>query len=173
MGSEFGITKDTKPELRLGAVGIFWIVFAVTWTVILFGGMVFLWVRREMPILRIRGLPLSFAAITLMHAYWLAVQLGYWYGALMPEVAEFWIMGIWFPFGIALFHAANSRFLYVADAQKRYIQKTQNPALPMARGNLLGRWKQLDYNRRTLILISTGMTLHVSESLQVSIPLAN
>ncbi|KAL7900610.1 GPCR, GprK-like protein [Trichoderma sp. SZMC 28014] len=160
MGSEFGITKDTKPELRLGAVGIFWIVFAATWTVILFSGMGFLWVRREMPILRIRGLPLSFAAITLMHAYWLAVQLGYWYGALMPEVAEFWIMGIWFPFGIALFHAANSRFLYVADAQKRFIQKTQTTVVPVARGNLLGRWKQMDYNRRTLILMSIGMALH-------------
>ncbi|KAM0247380.1 hypothetical protein ACHAQJ_009866 [Trichoderma viride] len=161
MGSEFGITKDTKPELRLGAVGIFWIVFALAWTAILLGGMTFLWVRREMPILRIRGLPLSFAAITLMHMYWLAVQLGYWYGALMPEVAEFWIMGLWFPFGIALFHASNSRFLYVADAQRKFIQKSQTPVLPIASGNLLGRWRQLDYNRRTFVLISTGMVLHV------------
>jgi hypothetical protein len=162
MGSEFGITKDTKPELRLGAVGIFWIVFALVWTAILLGGMVFLWVRREMPILRIRGLPLSFAAITLMHIYWLAVQLGYWYGALMPEVAEFWIMGLWFPFGIALFHASNSRFLYVADAQRKFIQKSQTPAFAVTRGNLLGRWRKLDYNRRTLVLISACMLLHVS-----------
>lgn len=162
MGSEFGITKDTKPELRLGAVGIFWIVFALAWTAILLGGMAFLWVRREMPILRIRGLPLSFAAITFMHLYWLAVQLGYWYGPLMPEVAEFWIMGLWFPFGIALFHASNSRFLYVADAQRKFLQKSEAPSLPVARGNLLGRWRQMDYNRRTLSLIFTGMGLHVS-----------
>ncbi|KAL7800198.1 putative GprK-type G-protein coupled receptor protein [Trichoderma ceciliae] len=161
MGSEFGITPDSKPELRLGALGIFWIVFAAVWTAILLCGMGFLWVRREMPILRIRGLPLSFAAITLMHLYWLAVQLGYWYGALMPEVAEFWIMGIWFPFGIALFHASNSRFLYVADAQRKFIQKSETPTIHVARGNLLGRWRQLDYNRRTLILISSGMGLHL------------
>ncbi|KAH6605342.1 regulator of g signaling superfamily [Trichoderma cornu-damae] len=160
MGSEFGITSDTKPELRLGALGIFWMVFTAVWTVILLAGMIFLWIQREMPILRIRGLPLSFAAIALMHLYWIAVQLAYWYGPLMPEVAEFWIMSIWFPFGIALFHASNSRFLYVADAQRRFIQKSEAPSLPVARGDLLGRWRQLDYNRRILISVCTGMGLH-------------
>ncbi|KAK0757272.1 hypothetical protein N5P37_009991 [Trichoderma harzianum] len=156
MGSEFGIAEDTKPELRLGAVGIFYISFASIWTVILLCGMTFLWVRRDMPILRIRGLPLSFAAISFMHLYWLAVQLGYWYGALMPELAEFWIMGIWFPFGIALFHASNSRFLYVADAQRKFI-RSETPSIVIDRRSLLGRWRSIDYNRRTLILVFIGM----------------
>ncbi|TFB01051.1 hypothetical protein CCMA1212_006873 [Trichoderma ghanense] len=162
MGTEFGINKDTKPELRLGAVGIFWLVFAALWTAILLAGMIFLWVRREMPILRIRGLALSFAAITFMHMYWLAVQLAYWYGALMPEVAEFWIMGVWFPFGIALFHASNSRFLYVADGQRRFLQKSEVPSTPVGQGGLLGRWRKMDYNRRSLIVILTCMGLQLA-----------
>lgn len=161
MGSEFGIAEDTKPELRLNAVGIFYICFASIWTVILLCGMTFLWVRRDMPILRIRGLPLSFAAISFMHLYWLAVQLGYWYGPLMPEVAEFWIMGIWFPFGIALFHASNSRFLYVADAQRKFI-RSETPSIVIDRRSLLGRWRSIDYNRRTLITVFIGMGLQVS-----------
>ncbi|KAK5991325.1 hypothetical protein PT974_09606 [Cladobotryum mycophilum] len=161
MGSELGITPDSKPGLRFDGLGIFWCVFAGLWTIILVSGMVFLWVRRDMPILRIRGLPVSFAAVTLMHLYWLAVQLGYSYGALMPEVAEYWIMSIWFPFGIALFHASNSRFLYVADAQRKFIQKADVPMRPVARKNLLGRWRQMDYTSKTLLLVSLGMAFQL------------
>lgn len=165
MGSEFGVTPDTKPEARLDGVGIFWIVFAVSWTLILIGGMTFLWTKRDMPILRIRGLSLSFAAITLLHCYWFAVTTGYVYGALMPEVAEFWIMSIWFPFGIALFHASNSRFLYVANAQKKYVKKTVDLGWdgqrPRIRKTLVARWKMLAYTKRVLILVGLGMAAHV------------
>lgn len=166
MGSEFGVTPDTKPEARFGAVGVFYLVLAVSWTVILLGGMTFLWAKRDMPILRIRGLSLSFAAITLLHCYWFAVATGYVYGPLMPEVAEFWIMSIWFPFGIALFHASNSRFLYVANAQKKYVKKTVDVGWdgqrPRIRKTLVARWKMLAYTKRVLILISLGMAAHVS-----------
>ncbi|KOS20617.1 hypothetical protein ESCO_005392 [Escovopsis weberi] len=157
LGSELGISEDTKPELRFDGVGIFYCVFATIWTLILASGMAFLWVRREMPILRIRGLPLSFAAITLMHLYWLAVELGYSYGPLMPEVAEYWIMSIWFPFGIALFHASNSRFLYVADAQRKFLNTVETLERPLANNDLVGRWKRMDYTSRTLLLVSLGM----------------
>ncbi|KAK2600030.1 hypothetical protein QQS21_005264 [Conoideocrella luteorostrata] len=165
MGSEFGVTPDTKPVARLDGVGIFWIVFAISWTVILFSGMTFLWSKRDMPILRIRGLNLSFAAITLLHCYWFCVTTGYVYGPLMPEVAEFWIMGIWFPFGIALFHASNSRFLYVADAQKKYVEKTidlgWDGQRPRIRKTLVARWKMLAYTKRVLILVGLGMAFHL------------
>ncbi|KAK9441627.1 uncharacterized protein G6M90_00g046280 [Metarhizium brunneum] len=166
MGSEFGITPDTKPEVRLDGVGIFWIVFAVTWTVILISGMAFLWTKRDMPILRIRGLGLSFTAIAFLHCYWVAVTTGYVYGPLMPEVAEFWIMSIWFPFGIALFHASNSRFLYVANAQKQYVKKTGDLGWdgqrPRIRKTLVARWKMLPYTQRVLIFVGLGMVAHLS-----------
>lgn len=172
MGSEFGVTPDTKPELRLDSVGIFWIVFAVVWTVVLLGGMLFLYARRDMPILRIRGLGLSFAAVALLHFYWFAVTTGYVYGPLMPEVAEFWIMGIWFPFGIALFHASNSRFLYVANAQKKYVEKTADlgwdPRQPRIRKTLVARWRMLDYSYKMLLLVGLGMAFQVSLALLCS-----
>ncbi|KAG7144682.1 hypothetical protein HYQ46_006573 [Verticillium longisporum] len=103
-------------------VAIFWTAFASLWTALLVGGMAFLWTRRDMPILRIRGLPLSFGAVVCLHLYWIACQLGTSYGHLMPNGVEFWIMGIYLPFGIALFHASNSRFLHVAKAQMKYAQ---------------------------------------------------
>ncbi|PNY29397.1 Uncharacterized protein TCAP_00692, partial [Tolypocladium capitatum] len=165
MGSEFGVTPDTKPELRLDSVGVFWIVFAVAWTVVLLGGMLFLHARRDMPILRIRGLSLSFAAVAMLHCYWFAVTTGYVYGPLMPEVAEYWIMGIWFPFGIALFHASNSRFLYVANAQKKYVEKTVDLGWdrqrPRIRKTLAARWRLLDYSYKMLLLVGLGMAFHL------------
>ncbi|RDA93933.1 hypothetical protein CP533_5011 [Ophiocordyceps camponoti-saundersi (nom. inval.)] len=165
MGSEFGVTPDTKPELRLDGVGVFWIVFAVIWTLVVLGGMTFLYVRRDIPILRIRGLPLSLASVALLHFYWFAVTLGYVYGPLMPEVAEFWIMSIWFPFGVALFHASNSRFLYVARAQKKYVMSTVDsgwdPDRPRIRRTMLARWRMLDYSYKMLLLVGLGMAFQL------------
>ncbi len=165
MGSELGNTPDTKPEVRLDGVGVFYIVFAIVWTLLLFGGMAFLWMRRDMPILRIRGLGLSFAAVCLLHGYWMAVTVAYVYGPLMPEVAEYWIMGIWLPFGVALFQASNSRFLYVANAQKKYVKKTVdvgwNGERPRIRKTLVARWKMLDYSFKMLLLVGLGMAFQV------------
>lgn len=166
MGSEFGITPETKPTARLDRVGIFWIIFAVSWSVILLCGMGFLYLKRAMPILRIRGLGLSLGAVSLLHCYWVCVTTGYVYGPLMPEVAEYWIMGIWLPFGVALFHASNCRFLYVANAQKKYVKKTVDNGWagqrPRIRKTLVARWKLLAYSEKMLILIGLGMSCHVS-----------
>ncbi|PHH67729.1 hypothetical protein CDD82_1174 [Ophiocordyceps australis] len=161
MGTEFGLDSDTKPELRLDGVGVFWLVYAIIWTLVLSAGMFFLWTRRDHPILRIRGLPLSFASVLFMHCYWLAVQLAYIYGPLMPEVAELWIMSIWYPFGFALFHAANSRFLYIADAQKKYVDRSVDNGWdrtrPRIRKTLVARWRLLDYSCKMLIVVSLGL----------------
>ncbi|KAJ2962417.1 hypothetical protein NQ176_g10937 [Zarea fungicola] len=111
MGSELGNTPDTKPVARVDGVGIFYITFATVWSLVLFAAMAYLWIKRKTQVLRIRGLPIAFVGILFMHIYWICVVTGYVYGPLMPEVAEYWIMGIWLPLGIALFHASNTRFL--------------------------------------------------------------
>ncbi|KAM3513344.1 hypothetical protein MY11210_003028 [Beauveria gryllotalpidicola] len=170
MGSELGNTAKTKPEARVNGLGIFYIILAVAWTGILLGAMLYLWTKRKTQILRIRGLPISFAGILLMHVYWVCVVTGYVYGPLMPEVAEYWIMGIWLPLGIALFHASNTRFLYVANAQRKYAKRTAEPYRIFTRrpGRISLResvkvwWQQLDYNKKTLASVAVGMSLQVS-----------
>lgn len=165
MGSELGKTVDTKPQVRLNGLGIFWLTFGVAWTLILLGGIAFLWIRRNMPILRVRGLPLSIGAVLLMHVYWVCVTTGYVYGPVMPEVAEYWIMGLWLPFGVALFHASNSRFLYVADAQRKFSKHnaepyriyTRRPGRLSLRESIKMWWIQLDYSNKTLMVVSAGM----------------
>jgi hypothetical protein len=158
-------SRGASQGVELDTLSVFYIAFACIWTVILLGGMSFLYAKRDMPILRIRGLPLSFGAVILLHLYWLAVQLGYIYGRFMAPSVEFWIMGIWLPFGIALFHASNSRFLYVAEMQKRFIgtnaiEPRRSPG--SKNQSLWKRYQSLDYSTRMLILVCAGMGFQVS-----------
>ncbi|KAM0192348.1 hypothetical protein ACHAPA_005935 [Fusarium lateritium] len=154
---------QAKPEARLDGLGIFWIVFTFVWTFIVAGGMHFLWRRRDLPMLRIRELPLSFAAVILLHLYWGAIQTGYVYFPLFTPEGEYWIMGIYFPFGIALFHASNSRFLYVAKQQKELFGSDEkSPYKQRVRpGSLRSRFQSLDYSKKILVTIGLGMAVQL------------
>lgn len=157
------MAETEKPEARFDGLGIFWIIWTFVWTFIVAGGMVFLWRRRDMPMLRIRDLPLSFAAIVLLHIYWGAIQTGYVYFPLFTPEGEFWIMSLYFPFGIALFHASNSRFLHVAKQQKElFASDEKSPSKSrVRRGTLLGRFQALDYSKKILITVGLGMVVQV------------
>jgi hypothetical protein len=169
VGSEFGTTADTKPHVRLDGVGIWWLTFGGVWTALLVSAMVFLYKKRDTPTLRIRGLPLTFAGIVLLHLYWITVQLGYSVGPLAPEVAEFWIMSIWYPFGIALFQAGNSQFLYVAKAQSRFARPPSQMStryddkkrLEPNKTSWLGRLRKMDYSRKMFMFVTVGMAIQV------------
>ncbi|KAJ5937848.1 hypothetical protein N7454_004190 [Penicillium verhagenii] len=106
-------------------VGVFYISFCVVWTVLLLAGMVFCLINRHIPILRVRGLPLSFSAIALLHVYWISGQIAYPINKTVQTVLfydiRYFSMGIYLPLGIALFHASNIRFLHVAKMQKQYV----------------------------------------------------
>lgn len=154
---------EEKPHARFEGVGIVWIAFSAVWTILLVAGMAFLYRRRDMPILRIRGLLLSFGAVILLHLYWLAVQWVYVVALLFPPAVEFWIMSIWLPFGVALFHASNSRFLYVAKSQKKlFASKNARPKSERGqKGGLIGHYRSLDYTNRMLVLVGFGMLFQV------------
>ncbi|KAJ5717907.1 hypothetical protein N7488_003553 [Penicillium malachiteum] len=144
-------------------VGVFYIAFCVIWTTLLIAGMVFCWFNRRIPILRVRGISLSFAAIALLHVYWILGQLVYPIGATIPTVLAYDIqyfgMGVYFPLGIALFQASNLRFLHVAKMQKQFIY----PELRAERrcngggSSWLCRLRNMDYMKRTMIFIGIGM----------------
>ncbi|KAH7255965.1 hypothetical protein BKA59DRAFT_490166 [Fusarium tricinctum] len=150
---------EEKPHARFEGVGIVWIAFSAVWTILLVAGMAFLYRRRDMPILRIRGLLISFGAVILLHLYWLAVQWVYVVALLFPPAVEFWIMSLWLPFGIALFHASNSRFLYVAKSQKKLFasDNARPKSEQVKKRGLIGRYCSLDYTNRMLVLVGLGM----------------
>ncbi|SPQ17616.1 6647b2b8-ff0e-429a-a269-2ca5ddaec8df [Thermothielavioides terrestris] len=166
-GSEFGTTPDTKPQARLDGVAVWWLTFAAVWTLLLAAGMTFLYKKRNTPTLRLRGLSLTFAGLVLLHLYWLSVQIAYSVGPLAPEVAEFWIMSVWYPFGIALFHAGNSQFLHVAKAQSRFARppsqmKTRyDEKRRLQKPTWLQRIRQMDYSKRMFMFVTMGMTVQL------------
>ncbi|KAI0010171.1 hypothetical protein F4779DRAFT_579036 [Xylariaceae sp. FL0662B] len=157
----------TSPP-NFDAVGIFYVTYCATWTTLVFAGMVFLCVNRRHPILRIRGLSLSLAAITLLHTYWVLAQITYPVGLTMPIILaydiQYFFMGIWFPLGIALFHASNSRFLRVAQLQKQFTQpnfQRKKPGCNGAKTSWLCRLRNIDYSTKILIYIGLGMVVQV------------
>ncbi|KAL3952516.1 hypothetical protein ACCO45_012459 [Purpureocillium lilacinum] len=159
-------TLPTSPA-AWDRIGIFFICYACIWTTLVFSGMAFCWFNRHHPVLKIRGLPLSFTAITFLHAYWILAQITYPIGRTIPTILaydiQYFFMGIWFPLGIALFHASNTRFLHIAKLQKQFT----HPELRFragcdgAKSSWLCRLRNMRYTRRVMILIGFGMVLQV------------
>lgn len=63
------------PVANLDTIRIFYAAVCCTWTVLVALGMGYLWHHRRMPILKIRGLGLTFVAIGVLHIYFIIVQL--------------------------------------------------------------------------------------------------
>jgi hypothetical protein len=148
-------------------IGVFYIAFCCTWTTLVIGGIAFLLWNRRLHILRVRGLPLSITAIAFLHAYWILAQIAYPVGMTMNLVLaydiQYFVMGIYFPLGIALFHASNSRFLHVAKLQKKYAHPTGKRQLGCngAKTSWLCKLRNMDYQNVIFILIGLGMIAQV------------
>ncbi|KAL4806062.1 hypothetical protein BDV18DRAFT_138604 [Aspergillus unguis] len=163
MGTEFGITAEQKPELVYTPVAIWWVVFGAVWTAVVLAGIIFLIVRRDSPILRVRSLTLSLSAIVFLHLYWWSCQFGVMIGPLMPGQVQYWVMGTWLPCGLALFHGANSYFLHVAKMQRRYLKYDLVDAAAEKRNKtgLINKFRSLDFSVRVVILTVAAMIVQV------------
>lgn len=156
---------------RWDRVGIFYITFCVTWTLVVAVGMVFCWINRDLPILRVRGLPLAFGSVIFLHIYWILAQITYPVGGSMPATVaysvQYFVMGTWFPLGIALFHAANLRFLRVAKLQRKfaYPTKSRHVGCNGSSSSWLCRIRNMEYTRKVMLFISAGMVVQVRNSL--------
>lgn len=148
-------------------VGVFYISWCVSWTTLLLAGMIFCLVNRHNPVLRFRGLPLSFSAIALLHVYWILGQITYPIGGTMHMVLAYDIqyfgMGVYFPLGIALFHASNHRFLHIAKLQKQFV----HPELRTEHGcngadsSWLCRLRNIKYTTKISLFVGIGMVFQV------------
>ena len=165
-----GLTIYNLPEMppKWDAVGIFYITFGISWTVIVFSAMAFCWFNRHSPALRLRGLPLSFSAIAFLHCYWFLAQVVYPIGGTMDIVLaydiQYFFMGIWFPLGVALFHASNLRFLHVAKLQRQFTQHPTTRVKSCCDGKSTS-WlcwiRSLPYTAKIMLFIGTGMVAQV------------
>ncbi|KAJ5782293.1 hypothetical protein N7457_004067 [Penicillium paradoxum] len=164
MGSEFGATAESKPEIDLSPVTIWWAVWACVWTSAVLAGMAYLIAHRDMPTLRIRGLALSLTSIVVLHLYWTPTQFGTMIGAIMPGDCGYWLMGTLLPCGMALFHGSNTRFQHVAKLQRKYAldghRFVDSPPTEQKDG-LINRFRQLRYTTKILIYVAIAMFFQV------------
>jgi hypothetical protein len=155
------------PVLKVDTVGIFWLVLAATWTVVVIAAMTTVFLHRHMPFLRIRALGLLFSAVALMHLWWISVQLGYTTSPVVPQVVDYWLMGILFPFGIGLFQASNAMFLHVARVQRRFVSHNDADEAWQRPRDIKGMRKAfpwlwgLNFQTRMAIFVTAEMVLQI------------
>lgn len=163
-----------KPNLD--HVGWTYIGVAIAWTTILAIAMTFLWYHRRLPQLQIRRLPLVFIAMISLHMYMVLCLIGYVIGPLAPCAAEYWIMSILVPFGIAMFQVSNTQFFHIASQQKRFLSMQRLEDLMRGKHvsildgkagplwhRMWQRLREIDHITRMVILVSMGMAVQVSE----------
>ena len=85
------------------AVGLFYIIFTIIWTLFICGSLIWLYSLRNSVAVRIRNFWLVASAVLVLNLYEIAVLVRYPFGDLFTCSAEYWIMSTVLPLGIALF----------------------------------------------------------------------
>jgi hypothetical protein len=146
----------------------FYISVAIIWTTALLIGSAFLIANRHEQCIRIRNLPLALSAVSCLHVYWILCMVAYSMAGKYPCAAEYWIMSIYLPLGIALFQANSMQLLSVFGIQEKLLLTAQQPYRPLfidrAKPSLLFRWRQMNLVQRTGFGIAVGMVVQVSAS---------
>lgn len=117
--SEYG--SESQQQLNLDSLGLAYIIIAVVWTLLMAAGAIFLLVHRHAPALRVRNTYLWTSAVLFLHAYWVLCLLAYVLNGSYPCSAEFWIMNLWLPFGIALYQINGMHLLHISSIQSRFV----------------------------------------------------
>ena len=74
-----------------------------------------------MPFIRMRNLPIAITSTLFLHVYLLKICMAYTTNGNFTCSAEFWIMSIYQPFGIALFQANITQLRSISERQERLL----------------------------------------------------
>jgi hypothetical protein len=89
------------------ALGIAWVIIAIAYTFVLACELCLLNQYRAAFCVRIRSLKVVFSAVLMLHVYLVLVLLVYPWNGLFPCSAEFWIMSVFLPSGMAFFQGRS------------------------------------------------------------------
>ncbi len=161
--------RDWSSVVNFDAVGQIYVGFTIAWTVILSAGVGWLIFHRDLYFLKMRNILLAVASTLFLHLYLVKIVLAYTTNGHFTCNAEFWIMSIYLPFGIALFQANMVQLLSVSSQQKKLLEGQPFLALeavPLrlrAHGfrSLWKKWCAMTAAKQTEILIGVGMVAQV------------
>ena len=114
-----GLTGDDDGAPIFDSLAKFYASIAIVWTVVIFSGAGLLIANRREQCIRIRNLPLVLSAVGCLHVYWILCLVAYSMNGRYPCVAEYWVMSIYLPLGIALFQANSMQLLSVFLVSRR------------------------------------------------------
>lgn len=161
--------RDWSSVVNFDLVGKIYVAITVAWTVILYTGVAWLILNRNLYFLKMRNIFLAVVSTTFLHLYLVKILLAYVANGNFSCGAEFWIMSIYLPFGIALFQANMVQLHSVSDRQKKFLQgqaflAQEAVPLRLPERGLRGFWKKwcaMTAAGRTEILIGVGMVAQV------------
>jgi hypothetical protein len=162
--------RDWSLVVNFDFVGKTYFGFAVAWTVILSTGIGWLILNRNLYFLKMRNVFLAVVSTSFLHLYLVKILLAYTTNGHFSCGAEFWIMSIYLPFGIALFQANMVQLQSVSTQQKKFLQGhafLAREAIPLqlpqhGLRRLWKRWCEMTAARRTEIFIGVGMAAQVN-----------
>ncbi|KAG6226436.1 hypothetical protein E4U26_002422 [Claviceps purpurea] len=154
---------------KFDPVGTFYIAFGASWTLLVVAGMLFCALNHDNPVLKIRCIPLSFGAIILLHSYWILAQVTYSVGMSMPIVLaydiQYFFMGVYYPLGMALFHASNLRFLRIAKLQRHFARSEVRGREERSReGGVLSGFRRVrgwEYTAQVMFWVGLGISVQI------------
>ncbi|KAF2828040.1 hypothetical protein CC86DRAFT_203503 [Ophiobolus disseminans] len=152
-----------KPNID--ALGIFYVVVAILYTLVLAGELILLNRHRSAFCVRIRNLKVVFSAVSLLHVYLVLVLLVYPWNGVFPCSAEFWIMSIFLPAGMALFQACNARVLTAYESQRRlernFLEGARKKRLSYTPRGLWEAWTDLDAAMKVYVGSIAGIVISI------------
>lgn len=152
--------------INLDPLGKASIAAAVLSTVVLIIGISFLLVYRHLDFIRIRNVTLMVGSLLMIHVYLVIVLLNYPLNGSYPCDLGYWVMNIYFPFGVALFQAQNLQLLSLSVLQKKLTHQPSKSTHHSERTRYLLpglriKWRDSSLLSRMYLCIGVGVVFQV------------
>ncbi|KAJ4288500.1 hypothetical protein N0V90_011736 [Kalmusia sp. IMI 367209] len=145
------------------AAGIIYVVAAILYTIVLAVELYLLYRHRSAFCVRIRGLNIVFTSVSMLHVYLILVLLVYPLNGHWPCSAEYWVMSIFLPSGMAVFQACNARVLKAYESQRRmkrdFLAGARKKRLSYTPKGLFEAWVDLDASAKVYIGTVVGLVI--------------
>ncbi|KAF2274769.1 uncharacterized protein EI97DRAFT_99695 [Westerdykella ornata] len=146
---------------NLDGIGITYIVLAIVYTFIVSGELFLFYHHRSAFVIKIRNIRVVVATVSMLHVYLILVLLVYPWNGLFPCAAEYWIMSVFLPCGMALFQACNARVLKAYESQRRlkrdFLEAARKKRLTLTPRGIIEAWIGLDATSKVYLGTVVGL----------------
>ncbi|KAF2194604.1 hypothetical protein K469DRAFT_725886 [Zopfia rhizophila CBS 207.26] len=150
-----------KPNLD--ALGISYVVLAILYTLFISGELFFLYRHRLAFCVQIRNIKVIFVTVAMLHVYLVIVLLVYPQNGAFPCSAEYWVMSIFLPSGMAFFQACNARVLKAYESQRRlkrnFLEGARKKRLDFTLRGIYEAWLDLDAAAKVYVGTVAGLII--------------